>query len=799
MQEVQLEMVRGDRVHPIPGSFVDLSMRKNAKWLFSLDVDRMLTLMRRSCGLDDHGARPYGGWKDYYYYYIRAMCNLYVSFRGIDEEIAQEARKRAISMTLGMLQCQRKTAETCPEGMLSPAMEKDFVNRTHFIRDSIYSHTNIEAVLYSVHKVMIGLIMVWQTFDFEDALNGAEKMAMRVYAAMADMDRENCERMTDSRRVEDFFSEAGGVMDGFLILYKITRKKEYLETAAALRRRWFDNMFLRDEDLLAWGMEHANSEIPYVEALVDYYRYADDENALRAAESFMRHIADHELPQGSVSGRSAFPDYQSELFNYPKRVFLHIMDTPARRASSGESCCAHNLNRISKKLLEIHPDVAMMDAWERRYVNAVLGQQNPDTGMFIYNMNLKTNSYKMWGYPDKSFWCCYGTGAEVFASLTEGAFYEDDTRAVACLYMPCRYTHQSTGIVIREETDYPDSGVVTFTFESEGTLTLSLRIPGWLRRPAEIQMPDGSRIAIEKCAEMYDIHRCWKKGDTVRLYLPFDLRLECMPDREEYVSLNYGPNLLVTCASGDPLFMGSAEEFLDKLEATSAPCTYATELEGGCGGGTYVFKPIRAVKDETYSGYIHLQQPPEERIRDVLYLGNARSEAEHNLHGVGLERTQVRNQPALRTTLTFFSEPGEIEFEMQSDANAQMQLRLFVDGSDRLYVHQFSGHIVNPLFDLQVRVGNVWKTFSTKSMEADYPNETVFENFVIPEAWTKGQDKLAFRLRARNFHEIPSVVGTLVNRIELFTVDQTIFERRDEEMPVTEARTEFVPNAQDLY
>ena len=42
--------------------------------------------------------------------------------------------------------------------MLSPAMEKDFVNRTHFVRDSIYSHTNIEAVLYSVHKVMISFI-----------------------------------------------------------------------------------------------------------------------------------------------------------------------------------------------------------------------------------------------------------------------------------------------------------------------------------------------------------------------------------------------------------------------------------------------------------------------------------------------------------------------------------------------------------------------------------------------------------------------------------------------------------------
>ena len=119
----------------------------------------------------------------------------------------------------------------------------------------------------------------------------------------------------------------------------------------------------------------------------------------------------------SVSGRSAFPDYQSELYNYPKRVFFHIMDTPARKnISSGESCCAHNLNRVCRRLIEVEPEVWLMDAWERRFVNAVLAQQNPDTGMFIYNLNLKENAYKMWGYPDKSFWCCYGTGAEAFAS-----------------------------------------------------------------------------------------------------------------------------------------------------------------------------------------------------------------------------------------------------------------------------------------------------------------------------------------------------------------------------------------------
>lgn len=799
MEKISMTMARSDQVRPLLGSFVDQRMRKNAQWLFSLDVDRLLLAMRRDCGVDDRGAKPYSGWKDYYYHYLRAMCNLYVAFHGVDEAIAQEARARALNMAAGMLECQRKTAETCPEGMLCPRMERDFVNRTQFVRDSVYSHTHIEAIFYVIHKVMIGLLMTYQTFGMSEALQGAEKMAMRMHDALAPLDHATCEKMTNSRRVEDFFSEAGGVMDGFLLLYRETGKPEYLQTAAALRRSWFDEMFLKDEDLLAWGMEHANSEIPYVEALVDYYRIADDADALRAAESFMRHSADHELPQGSVSGRSAFPDYQSELYNYPRRVFTHIMDTPARRVTSGESCCAHNLNRVTKKLLELKCDPGLMDAWERRYVNAVLGQQNTDTGMFIYNLNLKNNAYKMWGYPDKSFWCCYGTGAEVFSSLTEGAFFEDEQRAVACLYMPCEYTHSATGISIVERTDYPDAETVAFEFGGEGELTLALRIPGWLRRSAEIVLPDGETVCPEVRGGLYEIHRYWKKGDVVRLRLPFDLQLNCMPDREEYVSLTYGPNLLVACASGEARFMGSADDLLAKLEATGAPCTFAAELEGGCGGGTYMFKPVRTVRDETYSGYVLLNQPPVERVTDVMHLGDAQSEAAHGLHGVGLERAQVRNRPALRTTLTFFSEPGEVEFEMASLPDAEMQLKLFLGGSDRLYVHQFSGHIVNPLFDLQVRVGDEWKTFCTKSMEADYPGETVYENFVIPRKWTDGRDRLTFRLRARNFHEIPAVVGTLVDRVELFTVEQTTFESKRAETEQNEGEMRFVPNAQGLF
>lgn len=516
-----LHLAKGSTVRPIKDSFIDQKMRKNVQWLFSLKPDRLLAPLRENCGLDTLGCKYYAGWKDYYYYYTRVMYSLYISFHGLDDAIAEEAKARAIYLTKAVLECQKKTAELIPEaeGMITPEMEQLFMGRTRLERDSIYSHTHIEAIMYVIHKVTLNFVHVYRIFGMTEALEGAKKIAKRVYNAMSPFTQAQREQMTNSRRAEDYFSEAGGIMDGFLQLYAETGDPQHLETASFFRRSWFDRMFTENDDKLAYGMEHANSEMPYVEALVDMYTLAGDESALKAAREYMRvSYEDHELPQGSVSGRSAFPDYQSELYNYPKRVFFHIMDTPARKnITSGESCCAHNLNRVAKKLLEIAPDVSLMDAWERRYVNAVLSQQNPDTGMFIYNLNLKNNTYKMWGYPEKSFWCCYGTGAEVFSSLTEGAFYEDAGSAYACLYMPCEYTHTATGIKITERTHYPDDGEIDFIFSGSGELSLFLRLPRWLAEPAKITLPDGEALTVDKKGELYEIHRLWNDGDIVHL------------------------------------------------------------------------------------------------------------------------------------------------------------------------------------------------------------------------------------------------------------------------------------------
>lgn len=796
----KLRLAEPEKVRPLAGSIIDQKMRKNAEWLFSLDPERLLAEPREAAGIDPGNVQRYGGWGSYYYYYLRAMCNLYHSFTGVDDGIAEEAKKRALVISEGMRECQEATSRIRPAGFITPIMEDTFAERMKLTRDSVYSHTHISSIMYSVHKDMIAWILTYRAFQNENALKGLKIMARRVRELMAPYSQEERERMTDSRRVMDFFSEAGGIMDAFLLLYEDTKDPEYLDTAAFFRRSWFDRMFLADEEKLAWGMEHVNSEIPYVESLADLYLLTGEEDALTISRNFMKNSVEaHELPQGSVSGRSAFPDYQSELYNYPKRIYYHIMDTKTRKnIASGESCCAHNLNRVAEKLLTLSPDVSLMDAWERRFVNAVLSQQNLKTGQFIYNQNLKTNTFKMWGYPEKSFWCCYGTGAEVYASLTAGAFYEDDTHAYACLYMPCEYTHTASGIRITEETAYPDDGRISFTIHGSGRLSLVLRIPSWLQQNARVTLPDGEVKEIGERGVLYEIDRVFTDGDRIILELPFDLAYRCMPDRHEYVSLTYGPNLLVLTGPGEQLFQGSAEELLHALEPAGAPCTFQAEFQAEECGGTHTVLPFRLIQDETYSGYFHVTKAPQRIVTDTLEFADAESLSSHGFTSVGLEKEDRLGHTAFKTTLTFFSDPGEFCFDLKADPEKEMLLRLYLDGGARMYIHQFSGHSVNPLFDLEVFHDGDWKVFSTKSCEGDFPGEIVYEDFVIPEKWTKGKEELKLRLAARNFHEIPGVIETLMDRIELFYVPVSCGVLQGGAKRTEGVERFHVPNAQGL-
>ena len=109
-----LHVAGAEAVRPLAGTDIERKMRRNAQWLLSLNPDRIVACIRIPCGVDTRGVQPYGGWPSYYYYYVRALCNLHRAFAGLDDSIAAAARERALYTVEAMLECQRATAKTCP-------------------------------------------------------------------------------------------------------------------------------------------------------------------------------------------------------------------------------------------------------------------------------------------------------------------------------------------------------------------------------------------------------------------------------------------------------------------------------------------------------------------------------------------------------------------------------------------------------------------------------------------------------------------------------------------------------------
>lgn len=778
ISDVKYRLAEGDRVKPLKTGEVYSRMVTNAQYLISLDPDRILARMRMGCGLSTHGKAPYGGWGGFHAHYLRAMCAIYRSMLGVNDEYAQRAREQGLYMLESLRELQLKTGQSEPVfGFLTPDVARSVRERGQLMPDSVYSHTNINAVFYGIHKNIIGGLEAYRTFGEELGLQFAKDMYGALYQELKQYPHEHLEKMMDSRRTSDLFTEIGGIQSAAWELYRATGDEFYRESADLFRRDWFEDMLLRDEDRLGENMEHANSEIPCVEGMADHYMLTGDGTYRRRVENFIRWNREgHQLANGGVSGRSAFPDYTSELYNYPKRTYFHIMDTDTKRiVTSGESCCSHNLNRICAKILSWDMEPVYGDEWEKRFINAVLPHQNPETGMFVYNLKLKTNAYKNWGLPTSSFWCCYGTGVEVYGSLTDGAFFYNDESVVANLYMPCELTLPERGLRITEETDYPNDPRVCFTIHTQTPqeFDLVLRIPGWLTEDACLTV-NGQRLSAPEKGKMYHLKRVFADGDRVELELPFALRYERMPDRPEYVAVFYGPNLLVLCGDGGLHYvLGDAQHLLDHMEQVGKCIFTAKFHDHGDGEANFIYKPLRRVTDEVYCGYTHVAQPPKTVVTDCVSYGDSADMAAHGFKGVGERIDYQAEHTMLHTTYTHVSEHGQLWFTLKSHRDKEMLLRLYFDGSATAFIHKFAGHGVFPLFDIQIqKPDGSFQTVCTKSLENDFPGKIYYENFVLPRALTAGREELTIRLMARDFHDNLGAIERLADGLSLYYVDE---------------------------
>ena len=191
----------------------------------------------------------------------------------------------------------------------------------------------------------------------------------------------------------------------------------------------------------------------------------------------------------------------------------------------GETCTITFQLHVYDKLIRLGlADAALLgDMMERAVYNALFAAQSRDGRLLRYYTPLN-GVRKFWR---DDVYCCPNNFRRAISRLPEYVFYAKENSISANLYTECtaKLDVGSTKVAVREETDYPKSGAVKFTFdpEREASFSFKVRVPRWCRRPRVTV--NGDLVTYKyRPGQMLCIPRVWRKGDVVELDFPMEVR-----------------------------------------------------------------------------------------------------------------------------------------------------------------------------------------------------------------------------------------------------------------------------------
>jgi len=307
-------------------------------------------------------------------------------------------------------------------------------------------------------------------------------------------------------------------------LYNLTGEDFLLKLAELIHQQTFDwtGTFLNTDDLATTYKFHGVNLAQGIKAPIIFYQQDPDAKFLLAVRKAMRDIR---LFQGQVQGMYG-ADEQTRG-NDP--------------VQGSELCSAVELMYSLENMMTITGDVAMMDHLERIAYNALPTQITDDyTARQYYqqanqvmvtrgNRNFAT-SYDgtdlcfgvLTGFP-----CCTTNMHQGWPKFVQSLWHGTAEGGLAAMiYGPCSVKAKVAGgveVEIDEETDYPFSDRIRFTYKSSHDISfpLYLRIPGWCAN-GTIRVND--QLWTEaKGNQVVMVFRKWKKGDVVQLQLPMTL------------------------------------------------------------------------------------------------------------------------------------------------------------------------------------------------------------------------------------------------------------------------------------
>lgn len=504
------------------------------KYILAMEPDRLLAPYLREAGLTPK-APSYTNWENtgldghiggHYLSALSMLCASLNSASPEEQSNRQIIKKRLDYMIDELKQCQDAVGTGFIGGTPGSIPMWQEIKEGK-IRAGGFDLNGKWVPLYNIHKTYAGLRdAYWYTGN-----GTALDMLIKLTDWMIDI----TSGLSDEQMQDMLRSEHGGLNETFADLYAITGEEKYLTLAKRFSHMFVLDPLLNRQDKLT-GM-HANTQIPKV---IGYKRIADLEGNKKWDEAslfFWETVVNNRTI--SIGGNSV-----REHFHPADNFEAMVTDI-----EGPETCNTYNMLRLSNMLYQTTCDTHFLDYYERALYNHILSSQEPEKGGFVYFTSMRPGHYRVYSQPETSMWCCVGSGLENHTKYGELIYSHTDDALLVNLFIPSRLNWKEKGMIITQETKFPDEDEIRFRIEasSKKAFALKIRQPNWSNSDQATVKVNGKSIQDLTRENGYiTLNRKWKKGDEITVNFPMQLQMEQLPDKSDFYSFKYGPIVLAT-------------------------------------------------------------------------------------------------------------------------------------------------------------------------------------------------------------------------------------------------------------
>jgi DUF1680 family protein len=429
------------------------------------------------------------------------------------------------------------------EGFISAYPPDQFIMLEHGAKYGGQKN-QIWAPYYTLHKIIAGLIDIYEVSGNEKALKVAVGMSDWVHARLSQLPKATLIEIWNTY----IAGEYGGMNETMAHMYRITNNDKYLQTA-----QLFDNidMFYGDGDKshgLAKNVDtfrglHANQHIPQIVGAIETYRVSNREEYFKIADNFWyKAVNDYMYSIGGVAG--ARNPANAEVFTAEPAT---LYQNGFAQGGQNETCATYNMLKLTSNLFLFDQRTELMDYYERGLYNHILASVAENSPANTYHVPLRPGSVKGFGNPNMTgFTCCNGTAIESSTKLQNSIYYKslDNKALFVNLYVPSTLTWEEQNVTVVQTTAYPKEDQTRLTIKGSGKFDVHVRVPSWATNGFFVKI-NGKAQKIKATPGSYvKLSRKWKNGDVIDLKMPFGFRLESVMDQQNIASLFYGPILL---------------------------------------------------------------------------------------------------------------------------------------------------------------------------------------------------------------------------------------------------------------